>query len=107
MPALARLAWLVPAALAPSAALVPDRSDTDALDAPVPLTSGGEPIDLAGDSAYTGPGFGDVDGDGRLELVVGALAGFLHVYAATDDAREWTSVGRIEADGEAIELDNW
>ncbi len=72
------------------------------LDAPVPVTAGGEPIDVEG---YAAPFVGDFDGDGRNDLLVGQYVyGRLRVYrnAGTNaepkfDRFEWFTVDGLPA----------
>jgi hypothetical protein len=72
------------------------------LDAPVPVTAGGEPIDVEG---YAAPFVGDFDGDGRNDLLVGQYVyGKLRVYrnAGTNaepkfDRFEWFTVDGLPA----------
>lgn len=65
----------------------------------------GERLGLA--VRYSGPGFGDVDGDGVAELVLGGLQRTLDVFEPTDDPLVWRASGPLEVGGEPVRLDNW
>ena len=74
-----------------------------------------EPVQLrAGDAVagsgrmYASPGFFDVDGDGRLDLVVGDLSGRVTWALRLAEGAGYGPERPLErADGEALEFDNW
>ncbi len=74
-----------------------------------------EPVQLlAGEAVagtgrmYASPGFHDVDGDGRLDLVIGDLPGRVTWAPRLADGPGYGPERRLErADGEALDFGNW
>ncbi len=81
----------------------------DELAPPIRIAVNGSPIDVGKCVGHAGPNLLDIDGDGRLELVVGDFVGHVHVHPNTG-TREAPIFGEgrtLEADGEAIRISNW
>ena len=88
-----------------SIAWAQEGSAVDQFEAPVELLAGGKAIQGA---AYPSPTLYDLDGDGQRELVVGDLVGNIFVSKKSEkDSAQWGELGRLEADGEPIKLNNW
>ena len=75
-------------------------------DAPVQLTAAGDPIDSL---IYPTPVLQDMDGDGKRELVLGDLRGFLYQCAPESPGSDvaWTKMENFQADGKPLKLHNW
>ena len=75
--------------------------------APVEVLAGGN--DFSG-VLYPSPVFHDINGDGRHELVIGDLRGYLE-YAtrlSAGDEGEWGEMTKLQAtDGKDIKFSNW
>jgi hypothetical protein len=75
-------------------------ADSDDLLAPVPVLAGGRPLDVERDG-HSAPFLGDIDGDGKLALLVGQFSeGRLRIYRNTGtrdkpqfDAYTWFEAG--------------
>lgn len=90
--------------IAPVAVEVP----TPSFAKPVRLTSGGEL--LGTDRLYPSPVLHDVNGDGKLDVVVGDLLGRLTVALGRKDgdAREYAAETELTAaDGKRLDFHNW
>lgn len=73
--------------------------------APVQLTTEGAGFS---DMIYPSPAFHDLDGDGVKDLVIGDLVGRLfHCGPVEGDDTSFGAMGRLEANGEPLELNNW
>lgn len=70
---------------------------------PVRLVADGKPIDIGelSEIAHAGPWYGDVDGDGDRDLLVGDFPGHFWLFENTGDDREpvFTGRGRLQAGG--------
>ncbi len=76
---------------------------------PVRLAVDGEPIDVGDCVAHAGPNLVDIDGDGKVELVVGDFLGHFHVHQLSGEAHAPT-IGEgkaLEINGEVAKLPNW
>jgi hypothetical protein len=75
---------------------------------PVLLKAGDK--NLGENRLFPSPVFHDLDGDGRVDLVVGDLVGHLTVArraADSDSARFAAEEKVLGADGEIVDLQNW
>lgn len=81
----------------------------DQLAAPVRLEVDGEPIDSINDIGHSGPALHDLDGDGKLELLVGNFRGHIDVFSREESSTSpsWKSEGRLQAAGENFAVPNW
>ncbi len=88
-------------------AIPPDRASF--LLPPTQLRAGGAPIDTGELIGYAGPTAHDYDGDGRIDLIVGAFVGKLQLFRNTGSATipEFGAGSFLQADGEDIEISNW
>jgi hypothetical protein len=79
------------------------------LSAPVRLEAGGKVIDTVEDVGHAGPQMRDLDGDGKLELLVSSFGGSIRVFANEGTPREPRFVERepLQAGGEPIRIHNW
>jgi hypothetical protein len=79
------------------------------LAAPVMLECDGKPIDMAAAIGHAGPVERDLDGDGRLDLVVGNFGGHFQLFAnrGTRQAPVYTALGDLKAGGEVVQIHNW
>jgi hypothetical protein len=78
-------------------------------DAPERIKAGdtfaGETLD-GRDRLYPSPGMHDVDGDGKLDIVIGDLRGYLTVTKRTADG--WSAEENLlGADGKPLKFNNW
>lgn len=80
-----------------------------ALAAPVRLDVDGTPIDTGKDIGHSAPLVRDVNGDGRLDLLVGNFRGTVDLYvAATSGAQpQLLPPARLQAAGEPLKIPNW
>ena len=78
-------------------------------DPPVRLTSDGQPINQTEKLLYPSPVLLDIDGDTRVELVVGDLWGKLRVYPAAGKRGEltWGKGTNLQAKGQDLKVPNW
>ena len=74
---------------------------------PVPLMDGKSV--LGAELRYPSPALHDLDGDGKLELVVGDLTGRVHIASAAGGASEtqWTELTPLQSDSEDLKFNNW
>jgi hypothetical protein len=75
---------------------------------PVLLTAGDKPLGRG--VLYPSPLLFDVDGDGQREMLLGDLAGRLHVARKLpgDDPLAWSETELFKgADGEILKFSNW
>jgi hypothetical protein len=77
-----------------------------AFDAPVQLTCAGDPIDSL---IYPTPVLQDLDSDGKRELVLGDLRGFLYHSKPESPGSDlaWTSLEKFQSGAEPLKLHNW
>jgi hypothetical protein len=82
---------------------------TGELEKPVRLEAGGVLIDAGAHIAHAGPLFGDYDGDGVPDLLVGNFSGHIQVYknAGTKKAPEFEDKGLLQVDGKPVRIHNW
>ncbi|QDU84421.1 hypothetical protein Pla163_15290 [Planctomycetes bacterium Pla163] len=91
--------------LAPAALGAAFQEPTPRFAAPVELTSAGAPFTGI---LYPSPVLRDLDGDGRRELILGDLFGALwHCAPTAGSSTAFGERGRLEANGEPLELNNW
>jgi hypothetical protein len=78
-------------------------------DPPVRLKAGDAFIDVGEEIGYAGPQVFDVDGDARLDLVVGNFRGHFLVFKniGTNESRVFEAKGRLKADGKEVAIHNW
>ncbi len=94
------------------AAIKPFEFSSDSFEAPFRLMVGDSPLNVAAKQMYPSPAMFDVDGDGRVELVVGDIFGSLNVYQNESKSGAgdpvWSKhVGLKTADGAKIKVSNW
>ena len=85
-----------------------ERDSTALFAEPVLLSSGAKPMGRG--ILYPSPHMYDVDGDGRSEILLGDLAGRLHVAEKLpgDDPLAWSESEPLKgADGEILKFHNW
>lgn len=99
IPILAALLALAPA----FAQSVPD------LAAPERLRAGDQPIDVGQYTGHAGPLVGDLDGDGRPDLLVGTFRGHIQVFRNVGDGKKpkLADQGLLQAGGKDIRIHNW
>ena len=78
-------------------------------DPPVRLTADGRPINQTEKLLYPSPVLLDIDGDTRVELVVGDLWGKLRVYPAAGKRGElaWGKGANLQVKGKDLTVPNW
>tara|TARA_R110002072_G_scaffold80149_11_gene184384 strand:+ start:137 stop:427 length:291 start_codon:yes stop_codon:yes gene_type:complete len=80
-------------------------SDTEpaTFEAPIQLETTGKSFDTL---LYPTPVLQDLNGDGKVELVIGDLRGNLFQCDAQPDGK-WSAMRPMEAEGEPLKLNNW
>ena len=78
-------------------------------DPPVRLKAGDAFIDAGEEIGYASPQVFDVDGDARLDLVVGNFRGHFLVFenVGTNESRVFEAKGRLKAGGKEVAIHNW
>ena len=82
----------------------------DTLAAPVRISAAGKPIDTGEDVGHSAPLVRDLNGDGRLDLLLGNFKGTVDLFAAgpgSDPDPVLLAPQRLEANGEPLEIPNW
>ena len=79
------------------------------LEQPVRLKAGDALIDTGEHIAHAGPLFGDYDGDGLPDLLVGNFRGHIQVYknVGSRKAPKFKDMGLLKAGGETVKVKNW
>lgn len=82
----------------------------DRLAAPLRIHAAGKPIDTGEDVGHSAPLVRDVNGDGRLDLLLGNFRGTVDLFAAdlgSDPDPVLLAPQRLEVNGEPLEIPNW
>ena len=85
--------------------------DNELFSAPTIVMVGDQPLNTAANKGYPSPAMYDVDGDGKVELVLGDIFGALLVYENENEGSGdpvWSAFEPLKShDGEEIEVSNW
>lgn len=95
--------------LAAACALAATALTAQTFEAPVQLKAGDAPLGHklgTADRLYPSPALHDLDGDGKIEMVIGDLRGSLTVSTRTKDG--WGEEKTLNgADGKPLKFSNW
>ena len=83
--------------------------ESDELLPPVALKAGDKLIETSEHTAHSGPLLHDLDGDGKLDLLVGNFRGHIQVFTnvGTGTRPKLEDKGLLHADGKILKIKNW
>ena len=89
----------------------PFKFDNKLFSAPTIIMVGDQPLNTVANKSYPSPAMYDVDGDGKVELVLGDIFGALLVYENENEGSGdpvWSDFEPLKShDGEEIAVPNW